>query len=266
MFPNIVDVGPVTLHSYGLMLAIAFLVGLRVASHYGKKSGLDPARIIDVVIYIFISALIGAKLLHILVDFDYYKQDWSRLLNIYQVGGVYYGGFLMAVLVTIWYVRRHQMSFWGTADALSMGLSIGQMFGRIGCFLAGCCWGKECPTGFPFAITFTNPDAAKQVGTPLHVPLHPAQLYEAAGMLVIFLILRFTYFRRRFEGQQFFLYLLLYSVLRFTVEFFRGDPRGSVFNGLLSTSQFISLIVFVASLIVLFTRSRSHSAQAASAK
>jgi phosphatidylglycerol:prolipoprotein diacylglycerol transferase len=248
------------------MLAIAFLVGLRVASHYGKKSGVDPSRIVDVVIYIFISALIGAKLLHILVDFNYYKQDWGRLLNIYQVGGVYYGGFLMAVMVTIWYVRRHHMSFWGTADALSMGLSIGQMFGRIGCFLAGCCWGKECPTGFPFAVTFTNPDAAKQVGTPLLVPLHPAQLYEAIGMLVIFLILRFTYFRRRFEGQQFFLYLLLYSVLRFTVEFFRGDPRGTVFNGLLSTSQFISLIVFVASLIVLFTRSRSHTAQAASAK
>ena len=266
MFPNIVDIGPITLHSYGLMLAIAFLVGLRVASYYGKKDGLEPSRIVDVVIYIFISALIGAKLLHILVDLDYYKQDWSRLLNIYQVGGVYYGGFLMAVLVTIWYVRRHHMSFWGTADALSMGLSIGQMFGRIGCFLAGCCWGKECPTGFPIGVTFTNRDAAEQVGTPLNIPLHATQLYEAAGMLVIFLILRLTYSRRRFEGQQFFLYLLLYSILRFSVEFFRGDPRGTVFNGLLSTSQFISLIVFVASLIVLFIRSRSHTAEAASAK
>jgi phosphatidylglycerol:prolipoprotein diacylglycerol transferase len=158
------------------------------------------------------------------------------------------------------------MSFWRTADSLSMGLSIGQMFGRIGCFLAGCCWGKACPTGFPFGVTFTNPEAAEQVGTPLNVLLHPSQLYEAFGMLAIFLILRYTFNKRRFEGQQFFLYLLFYSVLRFTVEFFRGDPRGTVFNGLLSTSQFISLIVFVASIVVLLTRSRSHSAQAAPAK
>lgn len=262
MFPNIVNIGPITLHSYGLLLAVAFLVGLKVASYYAKKDSLESSRIVDLVIYIFIAALIGAKLLHVIVDFDYYRQDWSRLLHIYQVGGVYYGGFLFAVVITFWYVRRHHLNFWRTADSLSMGLSIGQMFGRLGCFLAGCCWGIEAQPGFPFAVTFSNPLAAEQVGTPLNIPLHPAQLYEAAGMLLIFLILVFTFPHRRFAGQQFFLYMLLYSVLRFNVEFFRGDPRGTVFNGMLSTSQLISLIVFIASLGILLTRSRSRAAQA----
>ncbi len=263
MFPNIISIGPITLHSYGLLLAIAFLIGLKVASYYAKKDGLEPSRIVDLVIYIFIAALIGAKILHVIVDFDYYRQDWNRLLHIYQVGGVYYGGFALAVVVTIWYVHKHHLNFWRTTDSLSMGLAIGQMFGRLGCFFAGCCWGIEANPGFPFAITFTNPLAAEQVGTPLNIPLHPTQLYEAGGLLLIFFILAFLYPKRRFAGQQFFLYMLLYSILRFNVEFFRGDPRGSVFHGLLSTSQFISLIVFVASLGILIIRSRSRAAQTA---
>jgi phosphatidylglycerol:prolipoprotein diacylglycerol transferase len=257
MYPNLFKIGPFTLHTYGLLLAIAFLAGLRISMHFARKEGLNPARIVDLVLYIFVSALLGAKFLHFIVDFNYYRQDWGRLLSIYQVGGVYYGGLVFAVVITAWYVRKHQMNFWSTADVLSMGLAAGQIFGRIGCFFAGCCWGIEAPSGFPIAVTFTNPLAAEQVGTPLMIALHPVQLYEAFLMLILVLILIFNYSRRKFTGQQFFLYLFCYSIFRFTVEFFRGDPRGSVLSGMISTSQLISIFLFAGAIWVYSVRRRT---------
>ena len=251
MYPNLFKIGPLTIHSYGLFLAIAFLLGMRIAVHYAKREKMEPAAITDLAVYIFLAALIGAKLLLILVDFGYYSQDWSRLLSIYQVGGVYYGGFILAFLVSLWYIRRRKMSFWQTADVLVMGSAFGQIFGRLGCFFAGCCWGRPAP-GFPLAIEFTRPEAAQQVGTPLHVPLHPAQLYEALPMILVFAVLAYVYNRRKFVGQQVCLYLLLYSILRFNVEFFRGDPRGTI--GFFSTSQVISILAFVGALVIYFIR------------
>lgn len=256
MHPILFKIGPITLHSYGLLLAIAFLVGLRIAIYYAKREKIDSSRIVDLVLYIFLSALIGAKILLLLVDFNYYREDWRRLLNIYQLGGVYYGGFILAVVISLWYVHKHKMSFWRTADVLCMGVAGGQIFGRAGCFLAGCCWGKPAPTGFPLAVTFTDPFAHEQIGTPLNVPLHPAQLYESIPLVIVFLLLAYSFNHRKFAGQQLGLYLLLYSILRFIVEFFRGDPRGSVFHGLLSTSQLISILAFVCGLIVFFIRRR----------
>lgn len=256
MHPNLFQIGPVTIHSYGFFLAMAFLAGMQLALYYGKKEGIVPGQMVDLILYVFVSALIGAKLLHIFVDFSYYSEDWRRLLKLYQVGGVYYGGLILAVLVSLVYIRRKKMNFWKTADAMCMGLASGQILGRIGCFFAGCCWGRMCP-GFPLAVTFRNPEAASQVGTPLYVPLHPVQLYEAGSMICVLAVLAMAYRNKKFDGQQLFLYLLLYSVLRFCVEFFRGDPRGSVFGGVLSTSQFISLIVFVGSALAYVLRRKS---------
>ncbi len=251
MYPNLFSIGPFTIHSYGLFLALAFLLGLRVATHYGKRENLEPSVITDLVVYIFVSALVGAKLLLIIVDFDYYRVDWGRLLSIYQVGGVFYGGFIAAFIVSLLFMRKRQLNFWQTADVLCMGIAFGQILGRLGCFLAGCCWGRPAP-GFPLAVTFTRPEAAEQVGTPLHVPLHASQLYEALPMIFVFLILALSYNRRKFSGQQLSLYLLLYSILRFNVEFFRGDPRG--FWGFVSTSQIISLAAFAGALVIYFLR------------
>ncbi len=263
MFPNLFKIGPLTIHSYGLFLAIAFLVGMRIAVHYAKRERIDPSTITDLVVYIFLSALLGAKLLLVVVDFDYYSQDWSRLFSIYQVGGVYYGGFILAFLVSLWFIRRKKMNFWQTADVMVMGIALGQIFGRLGCFFAGCCWGKPAP-GFPLAVIFTRPEAAEQVGTPLNIPLHAAQLYEALPMILVFSALVYSYNHRRFIGQQLSLYLLMYSVLRFSVEFYRADPRGSI--GLFSTSQVISIIAFVAGLVIYFIRRDFKTAEVAVTK
>lgn len=260
MYPRLFSLGPFTVHSYGLFLALAFLMGLRVAHFYAKREQMNAAHITDLVFYIFLSALIGSKLLLLIVDYDYYARDWHRLLSIYQVGGVFYGGLIFAVLVTVWYVRKRNVNFLQTADVLVMGLAFGQILGRMGCFFAGCCWGTEAPPGYPLAVTFTNPYAAEQVGTPLHIPLHPAQLYESIPMIGVFLILVYSWNHRKFAGQQLGLYLILYASLRFTVEFFRGDPRGFLFNGLLSTSQFISLFAFVFGIILLYVRSKRTAA------
>lgn len=257
MYPNLFYIGPLTVHSYGLFLALAFVAGLKVATYYGKKEEIVPARTIDLVLYTFIAALVGAKLLHIVIDYSYYAEDWRRLLNLYQVGGVYYGGLILAVVVSLLYMRYRGLNFWRTADALCMGVAAGQILGRIGCFLAGCCWGRACSADFPLAVVFRNQKAADQVGTPLYLPMHPTQLYEATGLLAVFVILVFAYRAKRFHGQQFLLYLLLYSTLRFSVEFFRGDPRGSVFGGILSTSQFISILLFIGAATIYFLRRRS---------
>lgn len=254
MYPNLFHIGPFTLHSYGLMLAIAFFAAIQIVLHYGKQELMKPGPTLDLVFYIFISALVGAKLLILIVDFHYYSADWHRLLGLYQVGGVFYGGLILAVIVSAWYMRKHQMNFWKTADVFCMGIVTGQMIGRLGCFFAGCCWGKAAPPGFPLAVTFTNPFAADQVGTPLGIPLYPVQLIEAAALLVILLILIYSYRYRKFIGQQLCLYLLLYSIARFSLEFLRGDPRGSAFNGLLSTSQFISVIMFMFAIAIYFYR------------
>lgn len=263
MYPNLFKIGPLTIHSYGLFLAIAFLLGMRIAVHFAKRDKLDPSAITDLTVYIFLSALVGAKLLLIFVDFNYYRQDWSRLLSIYQVGGVYYGGFILALIVSFWYMRKKQLNFWRTADVLVMGIAIGQVFGRFGCFFAGCCWGKPAPD-FPLAIVFHRPEAAEQVGTPLNIPLHPTQLYEALPMILVFALLVYSFHHRKFIGQQLCLYLLCYSVLRFNVEFFRGDPRGSI--GFFSTSQVISIFAFVGALVIYLIRRNAKTVQLAVSK
>src|SRR5262249_33545801 len=145
-----------------------------------------------------------------------------------------------AVPVAVWYFKRVGLPLWTTCDVFAPGIALGHIIGRFGCFFAGCCFGK--PTTVPWAITFTDPAAAANVGTPLNVPLHPTQLYEAGAEALILLILLVTESRgRRFPGRTFWLYMLLYAISRDVIEMYPGDPRGSV--GMFSTSQFISLLL-----------------------
>jgi len=238
-------VGPITLHTYGVLLAIAFLAGLWVASRQARKAGLDPARITDMAVYVLIGGLIGAKLMLVVVEHDFYFHNPRELLSILQSGGVFYGGLLGALPVAWWYARRHALSGWRTADVLAPGVALGQATGRLGCFAAGCCYGKVCDR--PWAVTFHDAYATRAVGTPLEVPLHPTQLYESAAALLIFFGLLWLSGRKRFEGQVALVYLVFYAATRFVIEFYRGDAaRGTVFHGLLSTSQFIAILVAVA--------------------
>jgi phosphatidylglycerol:prolipoprotein diacylglycerol transferase len=232
--------GTITVYTYGVLLAAAYLLGLQFALKRAKSRRLDGTRVMDLGIYIIISALVGAKLLLLVTDFQTFKSNPAELLNLLREGGVFYGGLIVAVTVALWYIRRVGLPLWTTCDVFAPGIALGLIIGRFGCFFAGCCFGK--PTSVPWAITFTDPFAAANVGTPLNVPLHPTQLYEAGANFVILVFLLATeQFGRKFAGRTFWLYMLLYAVSRYVIEFYRGDERGNV--GPLSTSQFVSVIL-----------------------
>ena len=232
--------GPVTVYTYGVLLAAAYLLGLQLAMVRARKRNLDATRVMDLGIYIIISALIGAKLLLLITDFQTFRSNPAELFNLFRSGGVFYGGLILAVAVALVYVQRVGLPLWTTCDVFAPGIALGHVVGRFGCFFAGCCYGR--PTSLPWAITFTDPFAAANVGTPLNVPLHPTQLYEAgAEFLILALLLGTERKGHAFAGRTFWLYMLLYAVSRFIIEFFRGDERGAV--GVLSTSQFISAIL-----------------------
>ena len=240
MYPRLFELGPITVYTYGVLLAAAYLLGLKFAMVRAKAIGLDAVRVLDLGIYIIISALVGAKLLLLVTDFRSFRADPRELLTLARSGGVFYGGLILAVIVALWYIRRAGLPLWRTCDVFAPGIALGHVVGRFGCFFAGCCYGK--PTTLPWGITFTDPFAAANVGTPLGVHLHPTQLYEAGAEGLILLGLLLTEKKGRpYPGRTFWLYILLYAVTRFIIEYFRGDERGTV--GIFSTSQFISLVL-----------------------
>jgi phosphatidylglycerol---prolipoprotein diacylglyceryl transferase len=280
MFPDLFKIPYLnfTLNSYGLLLAIAFITGLFVMSRLAKRDGLPPERMYDLGLWVLASSLVGSKLLMVITEWDvYYREHPGQIfsLDFFRSGGVFYGGFIGALLASVIAIRVYKLPWWRTADAFAPGIAIGQAIGRLGCFSAGCCWGK--PTTSAIGVQFKEraheitdvPTIvaqlkdqvehevwARKLGgelAPLH--LHPVQLYETGATLVIFLILLWLFGQRRFYGQVMLGYAMLYSVARFILEFWRDDPRGEIFN--LSTSQFIAAVLFVVSLIAYIWRART---------
>ena len=253
MHPILFEIGGFPVYTYGVMLAAAYLLGLQFALVRARARGLDGDRVMDLGIWIIISALSGAKLLLLIVDFDTFRQNPRELVTLMRSGGVFYGGLIAAVAVAIWYLRRHRLPVWTVTDAFAPGIALGHVIGRMGCFFAGCCYGRA--TDVPWAVTFTNQYAAENVGTPLNVPIHPTQLYEAGAELIILMLLLVMERKGRpFPGRTFWGYLLLYAITRFIIEFYRGDARGMV--GDLSTSQFVSVILAPLSIVMLMVLSR----------
>ena len=249
MYPKLFELGAINIYTYGVLLAAAYLTGLQVARVRARRRGLDPNRVMDLGIYIIISALIGAKLMLLIVEFEHFSLSLADLWALVRSGGVFYGGLFLAVPVALWYMRRHRMPTWTTCDIFAPGIALGHAIGRIGCLMAGCCFGR--PASVPWGITFTSPLAASNVGTPLGVTLHPTQLYESGVALFIFAFLLLTERRGRpFHGRTFWGYALLYGITRFIIELYRGDERGTVFD-VLSTSQFLSILVVPLSLVML---------------
>jgi phosphatidylglycerol:prolipoprotein diacylglycerol transferase len=253
VYPRLLELGPITVYTYGVLLAAAYLFGLQLARVRAKQRGLDANRVLDLGIYIIISALVGAKLLLLITDFKSFTADPRELLTLARSGGVFYGGLIVAVTVALWYIRRVGLPLWTTCDVFAPGIALGHVVGRFGCLFAGCCFGK--PTTRPWGITFTDPFAAANVGTPLGVALHPTQLYEAGAELLILILLLVTERKGRpFPGRTFWLYMLLYAISRFVIEFYRGDDRGTV--GMFSTSQFISIVLAPLAIVMLVYLSR----------
>ncbi len=260
MYPKILDLGPLTIHTYGLLLALAFIAGIWIASRNAAKAKLNPDAIWNLGLIIIFSALVGAKLLLFISDYAYYSQNPREIFSLATLrsSGVYYGGLLLALAASAWYLHRSKLPSWRVADITAPGIALGQAIGRIGCLSAGCCYGK--PTKMPWGITFTNPYSAENVGVPLNIPLHPTQIYEAIGAFLLFHYLMWRLGRKHFTGQIILEYLGIYAALRFVIEFFRGDEdRGFVLHGLLSTSQFIGILTMLgtaAAFIYLRRRSR----------
>jgi len=254
VYPELFSIGPLTIYTYGVLLAASYLLGLRFAMVRGQRWNLDKQRVLDLGIYIIIAALVGAKLLLAITDFDQFRASPADLISLARSGGVFYGGLLGAIAVAFWYIYKHQMPFWTTCDAFAPAIALGHVTGRLGCFAAGCCYGR--PTTVPWAVTFTNPIAAANVGTPLGIPLHPTQLYEAGAELLILGIILATERRGRpFAGRTFWFYMVLYAISRYIIEIYRGDPRGIVLG--FSTSQFISLLLAPLAIAMLVWLSRT---------
>jgi phosphatidylglycerol:prolipoprotein diacylglycerol transferase len=256
MYPRLFELGPITVYTYGVLLAAAYLLGLQLARVRAQARGLDANRVLDLGIYIIIAALVGAKLLLLVTDFDAFRANPRELLTLARSGGVFYGGLILAVVVALLYIRRIGLPLWTTCDVFAPGIAVGHVVGRFGCLFAGCCYGK--PTTLPWGITFKDPFAQANVGTPLNQPLHPTQLYEAGAELLILIVLLASERKGRpYPGRTFWLYMLLYAVSRFIIEFYRGDERGSV--GVFSTSQFISILLAPLAVAMLVYLARSSA-------
>lgn len=265
MYPELFKIGSFPVTSYGIWLAIGMLLALFVAARLAARDGLPRERIYDLGLWTLLGGLLGSKILMIFVDpnVDVFTLDFLRS------GGVFYGGLIggfLTVAGLMWYYR---LSFWKVADAFAPAVALGQAFGRQGCFAAGCCWGK--PTDMFFGVHFT--DAGHEyTGVPMYGPsgndlyLYPTQLIESFTMFAVFALLYWLHRRKKFDGQILIAYGIIYSIFRFLIEFIRDDPRGDLF-GLttltgLSTSQLVSLLVAVSSIVFMIFRLRGPASKA----
>lgn len=240
-------IGPLPIRMYGLMIGIGFLLGMYLASNRAKKERVNPDRVLDMGIYLLLAAIVGSRVAYVLTSMHEFSGNPLDVFAVWKGGLVFYGGLLAAVPTGIWYVKKHKLSVWKIADIMAPYIALGHGFGRLGCFFAGCCYGAEC--NGPLGITFTDPRSL----APLGVPLYPTQLFESGGEFLIFAALLFSRRYKKFDGQIFWLYPLLYAILRSVIEMYRGDAaRGLYFGDVVSTSQLISIVMFVASLFMLW--------------
>jgi len=257
MFPILIEFGFFKIFTYGLLVATGFLVAILLASSRAEKEGLDSQKVLDLCFYVMVSSLLGARLLYVIVEYRYFLDSPLEIFKFWKGGLVFYGGLILGVLISLWYLKRNQMPMWKTADLLAPSIALGQSIGRWGCFFAGCCYGKK--TDVAWGITFTDPRSL----APLEISLHPTQVYLSLNAVFIFIFLMWLSKRKVFDGQILWSYGILYSIGRFLIEYFRGDDRGFPVEQVLSTSQFVGVFVFSFSafmLLTLYRKSlRSHS-------
>jgi phosphatidylglycerol:prolipoprotein diacylglycerol transferase len=243
MLPRLFQIGSYSQATYGVLVAVAFLVALSVIARLARRASLDGNAVVNLGIVCGLSAIVGAKIMMYLVDIRYYVDNPGEILSLatLQAGGVFYGGLIAALIAAVVYMRRHHLPALPTADVFAPGIALGHGIGRLGCFAAGCCWGL--PTRLPWGVTFTNPLSQQLVGVPLGIKLHPTQLYESIAEFLIFGVLYWRIRRQHAPGAIISLYLILYSTVRFLVEFVRYHEQANPFGGPLNTSQWISLLL-----------------------
>ncbi len=238
--------------TYGFLLAVAFLMALWVAVRQARRVGVDSSTITDLWIASLLAGILGAKLLLYALEIDYYISNPLALLTTLRSAGVFYGGLLAAIGACAIIVHRRGLDGWLIGDIAAPALILGQAIGRWGCLASGCCYGL--PTTLPWGVTFTDERAHEYTGVPLEVALHPTQIYLSLADLALFGLLLLVAARKRFAGQVFLLYLILYSILRGWIEIYRGDDRGEIAG--LSTSQAIGIVVGLSAIVLYLRRSR----------
>ncbi|HUQ49815.1 MAG TPA: prolipoprotein diacylglyceryl transferase family protein, partial [Terriglobales bacterium] len=203
MLPKLFDFGSFFLPTYGVIAAAGLILGLMLNIRLAVRDGLDEEKSWNLGIVAILSAILGSKILLIVIEWKHFSNNWRTLLDasFIQSAGVYYGGLIGALLASVIYMKLKGMPILRTCDAFAPGVAFGHGLGRLGCFAAGCCYGR--PTDLPWGITFTNPWAQKSVGTPLNVSLHPAQLYEFLTEMLITFVLLALWKRKQFPGQVF---------------------------------------------------------------
>lgn len=254
MYPILFRLGGLTFYAYGVFLTLGIVVAGSLAILKIREKGLPIPfeKVVDLFFYSLLSAVVGSRALFVLINFDAYRQNPLAIFKLWEGGLVFYGGLLLAVGVSVGYVYWSRLPLWKLFDLVSPLLALGLFFGRIGCFFAGCCYGRE--TSLPWAVIFRDPNSLAR----LNVPLHPTQLYDAANGLAIFLFLSWKGKSKAFDGQVFFLFLLLYSMTRFFIEILRGDPRGFLLKDLFSTSQAIGILLAIFAVFMLFLLKRRY--------
>jgi len=253
--PIAFKLGPLTVHWFGVMIALAFLAGMWTAVRRAPRAGIAGELIADLVVpWLLLGGVLGARLLYIATYWhdSFAGQPWWEVFMIQRGGLVFYGGLVGASLASIIFARIKKIPLWRLADILAPSIALGSMFGRIGCLMNGCCYGRACD--LPWAIRFPEDN-------PAHPPtylVHPTQIYDALLNLGLYLGLAWLFRRRKFDGQVFAIYLMCYAVTRSIVETFRGDYSDSHLHGGLTPAHLVGLGIFTAG-TVLFFALRGHS-------
>jgi len=248
MHPILAQSGAITVYTYGVLVTIGVVLGLLYARWRAIRTGLPPRAIWNLGIYTIFGALIVSKIWLVLSGWHYYAANPGEIFSMatFQSAGTFYGGLLGAILTIVLYTRFQHLPLLPVLDIAAAALPLSHAIGRLGCFAAGCCFGK--PTSLPWGVTFTDEAAARLSGTPLHTALHPTQLYEAAAEFINFLLLAWLASggRRRIPGQIIGAYFMLYGVERGIIEFFRGDPgRTMMFHDTVSLMQIVSVALII---------------------
>jgi phosphatidylglycerol:prolipoprotein diacylglycerol transferase len=237
------------IHTYGVMVALGFAAGMAYICFESKRLNQDQGLALDLVFWIIVYAIVGSRVFYVIfVEPSMITRNPLDLFLIWKGGLVFQGGLIFAVGYTIYFVRKHKLPLWTWLDMFAPAIPLGHIFGRIGCFMSGCCYGREAAHDLWCAVTFPHDPASF---APSGIPLYPTQLMESFGNIIVFLILFIFRRYKKFEGSVIGLYLVCYGILRFTIELFRGDERGFIMDHLVSTAQVISVATFIIGVVIL---------------
>lgn len=237
MHPILIHLGRFSIYTYGFFIAVGFVSGIFLAKKEARRKGVDTETVMDVCFYVIIAAVVGSRLFYVVTAPGPFIENPIEIFMIWNGGLVFYGGFVLALITAVILVHKRGLNVWKVADIFAPAIALGQFFGRLGCFSAGCCYGKICD--LPWAVTFHDPNSLAPTG----IPLHPSQLYHALGNAAIFAILWAYRKNTRFDGELFWMYVAVYGMVRSVLEIFRDDFRGFIFFDLFSVSQVIGLLM-----------------------